>query len=306
MALAVQHPNEPIGVAVALCGPPGAGKGVVARTFGKIFGKHFAHIANGEQLTGRFNAGLATSCLVFLDEALWAGDKKGEGVLKALITEPRLQLEAKFRDPIMVDNRLRIIVASNEDWVVPTGIGDRRWFILNVADTFAGTGHRDYWDALYAEIDNGGAEAMFCDLLAMDLTAFNVRAVPPTAAKAQQQVLSLNGTASWLHHVLQKGSVGCESWNGNGLTVDTSHAYMCYEDFSRKQHNWRPEVKAVWSKNVRTMLGPSIGDTRQQSGTQRIRSFQFASLSDCRRQFAQHIGAPDLEWEPADDTDKTG
>ena len=74
----------------------GAGKGIVARTLGKIFGKHFAHIANGDQLTGRFNASLATSCVVFLDEALWAGDKKGEGVLKALITEPRLSLEAKF------------------------------------------------------------------------------------------------------------------------------------------------------------------------------------------------------------------
>ena len=106
MAYAVQRPNEPIGVAVALRGAQGAGKGVVARTLGKIFGKHFAHIANGEQLTGRFNASLATSCLVFLDEALWAGDKKGEGVLKALITEPRLQLEAKFRDPIMVGQSL--------------------------------------------------------------------------------------------------------------------------------------------------------------------------------------------------------
>jgi hypothetical protein len=111
-----------------LFGSLGAGKGIVARTFGKISGKHFAHIANGEQLTGRINASLATSCTVFLDEALWAGDKKGEGVLKALITEPRLQLEAKFRDPIMVENRLRIMVASNNDWCVPAGIGDRRWF----------------------------------------------------------------------------------------------------------------------------------------------------------------------------------
>src|SRR6476620_1894657 len=124
-------------------GPQGAGKGVVARTLGKIFGKRFAHIANGEQLIGRFNASLATSCLVFLDEALWAGDRKGEGVLKALITEPRLQLEAKFRDPIRVENRLRILVASNNDWAVPAGIGDRRWFVLNVADTYSGIAHQN-------------------------------------------------------------------------------------------------------------------------------------------------------------------
>ena len=197
-------PESTIGVAIALRGAPGAGKGIVARTFGKIFGKHFAHIANGEQLTGRFNASLATSCLVFLDEALWAGDKRGEGVLKALITEPRLQLEAKFRDPIMVDNHTHIIVASNNDWFVPAGMGDRRWFILDVADTYAGTEHADYWNALYAEIDNGGAAALFHDLLAVDLAGFNVRAVPHTAAKAHQQVLSLNGTAAWLHDVLQE------------------------------------------------------------------------------------------------------
>ena len=45
----------------------------------------------------------------FLDEALWAGDKQGEGTLKALITEPTFQLEAKFRDPITVKNRLRML-----------------------------------------------------------------------------------------------------------------------------------------------------------------------------------------------------
>jgi len=113
-----------------------------------------------------------------LDEALWAGDKKGEGTLKALITEPTFQMEAKYRDPIMVENRLRIMVASNNDWAVPTGVGDRRWFVLNVADTYAGTKHRDYWTALYAEIENGGAAAMLHGLIAMDLSGFDVRAIP--------------------------------------------------------------------------------------------------------------------------------
>ena len=36
----------------------------------------------------------------------------------------------------------------------------------------------------------------------------------------------------------------------------------------------------------------------KQSGIERVRSFQFASLDDCRRQFAKHIGAPDVEWDP--------
>jgi hypothetical protein len=293
MAYAVQRPSEPIGVAVALRGAQGAGKGVVARTLGSVFGKHFAHIANGELLTGRFNASVATSCVVFLDEALWAGDKKGEGVLKALITEPRLQLEAKFRDPIMVENRLRIIVASNNDWMVPAGIGDRRWFVLDVANTYAGTGHRDYWEALYAEIEDGGAAAIFYDLLAMDLSGFDVRAVPPTAAKAQQQAHTFQGTEAWLYHVLQEGEIGSKCWEDTGLTIPKMHAYQCFEDFSKRQRAWRPDIKSVWSKKIRAMLGPCVADTRPD----RVRSFQFTSLALCRVRFASHTGAQKIEWD---------
>ena len=302
MAYAVQHPNEPIGVAVAFRGAQGAGKGVVARTFGKFFGRHFVHIANGDQLTGRFNASLATSCAVFLDEALWAGDKKGEGVLKALITEPRLQLEAKFKDPIMVDNRLRIMVASNNDWMVPAGIGDRRWFVLDVPDTYAGTTHKPHWDALYAEIENGGAAAMFYDLRAMDLRGFDVRAVPHTAAKAQQQTLGLTGTEAWLHQIFQDGEIGySDRWENNGLTISTDQAYDRYKDFSKQQHAFRPDTKSMWSKKMRKALGPCVSDMRQTQGNERIRSFQFAQLADCRRQFAAHLGAPEIEWEPIED-----
>jgi hypothetical protein len=296
MAYAVQHPSEPMGVAVALLGAQGAGKGIVARTFGEFFGKHFAHITHSDQLTGRFNASLGTSCAVFLDEALWGGDKKGEGVLKSLITEPTFQLEAKFRDPIMVPNRLRIMVASNNEWAIPTGIGDRRWFVLNVASTYAGTAHRGHWTAIYAEIKNGGAAAMLHDLLKMDLSGFDVRAIPPTAAKAQQQILSLHGARSWLHHALQEGAIGSESWRNNGLTISKDQAYQCYEDFSKRQREYRPEPKGLWSKSIRAVLGQCLRETRP--GKERVRSFQFAPLVDCRRRFEASVGAPNIEWEP--------
>jgi hypothetical protein len=193
----------------------------------------------------------------------------------------------------MVDNRLRIMVASNNDWMVPAGIGDRRWFVLDVASIYAGTGHREYWEALYAEIENGGAAAMFYDLLAMDLNGFDVRAVPPTAAKAQQQAHSFRGTEAWLYHILQEGEIGSKSWQDTGLTISKEHAYECFEDFSKRQHAWRPDIKSVWSKKIRAVLGPCVADTRPD----RVRSFQFASLALCRDRFASHTGAPKIEWD---------
>jgi hypothetical protein len=306
MAWGVQRLDRPIGVAVALLGDQGAGKGIFVRTYGSLFGEHFAHIANGDQLTGRFNATIGKSCLVFLDEAVWAGDKKGEGVLKGLITEPSLSLEAKFRDPIMVTNRLRIIVASNNEWAVPAGIGDRRWLILNVDNSYAGTNHGAYFDALGSEIESGGAAAMLCDLLAMDLSTFNVRAVPRTAAKAQQQALSLPTVEAWVFQVLQEGAIEHRNqsgpsdkreWQGNGLTVGKDFAFSAYEDFSSRRREYRAAGKSMWAKRLFALLGPHLTNTRPTGEQSRTRSFQFGLLGACRQRFAAQIGA-DFEWEP--------
>jgi len=307
MAWSVQKLDEPIGVAVALLGEQGAGKGIFVNAFGGLFGEHFAHVANGDQLTGRFNASIAKSCLVFLDEAVWAGDKKAEGVLKGLITEPSLSLEAKFRDPITVANKLRIIVASNNEWAVPAGIGDRRWLILNVDNSYAGTSHADYFDALGSEIKNGGMAAMLHDLLAMDLNGFNVRMVPRTAAKAHQQALSLPSVEAWLYQVLQEGALeqrpqngmpgAKHEWQQNGLVVAKDLAYAAYEDFSSRRRDYRPAGKSQWSKRLHAILTPYLATPRIAGDAGRTRTFQFGPLGDCQKRFAAAIGA-DIEWDP--------
>lgn len=291
MAYGVQHPDQPIGVAVALRGAQGAGKGILFRTYGSLFGQHFVHIAQGSQLTGRFNASLGNAVAVFLDEALWAGDRQGEGVLKALITEPTLQLEAKFRDPITVPNHLRIMIASNADWFVPVGSGDRRFLVLDVANTYAGTQHKEYWDALYRETENGGRAAMLHDLLAMDLNDFDVRAVPDTAAKTEQKLHSLRGTRAWLAHVLQEGDMGIRNWEGDGLSIEKHEAYSYYVKFSETRHEWQPELKDVWAKIIHKALGDCLIEAKLWNGGSRRRTLMFRPLAECRAAFQRFIGS---------------
>jgi hypothetical protein len=129
-----------------------------------------------------------------------------------------------------------------------------------------------------------------------------VRAVPHTAAKAQQQAHSLNGTEAWLYHVLQEGTISQEfgssqHWQDTGLIVSTDNAYKSFQTFSKMQHEYRPDRKDVWSKKIRAALGPCVRDTRPD----RTRSFQFGPLADCRRQFERHVGATSIEWEPEED-----
>jgi hypothetical protein len=304
MAYGVQHPDRPIGVAVALRGQEGAGKGFVWRNYGKLYGKHFRHVAQGDHLTGRFNAVLADTCAVFLDEALWAGDRKGEQILKALITEETFQLERKNYDPIPVKNRLRLMIASNNQWIVPIGTKGRRYAVFDVNDTYADEGtaaHKAHWGPLQAQFGDDapdvGRSAMLYDLLHMDLTGFNVRAVPNSAAKTEQKMLSLKGAKAWLCHVLQEGAIGHEKWTENGLGIGKDQAYNHYEMFSKQRREYQPEIKDLWSKSLREALGSELKNTRPTQNGSRVHSFEFGPLAGCRKQFASHLGDPNLKWE---------
>ena len=300
----VQHPDRPIGVAIALRGEEGAGKGFLWRNYGKLFGKHFKHVAHGEHLTGHFNAVLAETCAVFLDEALWADDRKGEQILKALITEETFQLERKNYDPIPVKNRLRVMIASNNQWIVPVGTRGRRYAVFDVSDKYADVkspAHAVYWEPLQAQFGDDapddGRAAMLYDLRHMGLRGFNVRAVPESAAKTEQKLLSLRGAKSWLHQALQDGAIGCDRWQEIGLTVSKDHAYENYNEFSKQRREWQPEIKGLWSKSIRDALGSCMNETRPGIAGNRVRQFVFAPLADCRRQFANHLGDPNLEWD---------
>ena len=122
------------GVAIALGGKQGTGKGCFVSEFGKLFGSHFLQVNNQNQITGHFNSHLKDALLVFCDEGFWAGDKSAEGVIKGMITEDNIMVEPKGKDAYPVKNHIRLIIATNNKWVVPAGLEERRFCVLDVSD----------------------------------------------------------------------------------------------------------------------------------------------------------------------------
>jgi phage/plasmid-associated DNA primase len=195
MALMFQHPELPAEVATVLKGGEGCGKGIVGRGLYKIMGQHGLHISHPEHLRGKHNAHLRDCVFLFADEAFYAGDKQHESILKALITEDTLAIEPKNKNLIDVPNYLHMWMASNLDWVVPASLQARRWFIPKVSDHRIGD--REYFAAIYREIENGGLEAMLFDLLHRDISNFDPRAVPLTEPLAIQKLHSLDTLHRW-------------------------------------------------------------------------------------------------------------
>lgn len=216
-AYAIQYPDRPGEVALVMQGGRGAGKGTYAHMVGRLFGQHYLQVTQGKHLVGNFNAHLRDCVFLFADEALWAGDRNGENVLKALVTEPTIVIEPKGFNSFRVPNYLHIAIASNNDWVVPAGEHERRYCVLQVSDKHAQD--IQYFAALRTEMENGGLAAMLYDLLNMDLSKFNVRTVPFTAGLKEQMLHSLPVEKRWWYEELLSGSIWNEPVQGISSSI---------------------------------------------------------------------------------------
>lgn len=207
LAWGVQNPNRRAEVALVFKGPRGSGKGTLGNAMCRMFGQHGVHISNANHLTG-FNAHLRDACFLFADEAYWPGDKSAEGDLKRLITEPELFIRAMRRDGVMVDNMLHVMMASNEDWIIPAGEHERRFAVFLVNDVYL---QNDEWfSPLYKQLDDGGYAAMLHDLLAMKLGPWHPRNIPASGKNGEllnQQSRSLDPFDAWWVELLETGTL---------------------------------------------------------------------------------------------------
>ena len=205
LARMFQHPDVPGEVALVFKGKKGCGKGIFCRWVVKAWGQHGIHISSGNHLVGRFNAHLRDCVCVFADEAFFAGDRQHEGVLKALITETTVIVEGKYKDAVPAPNMTHILMASNDDWVIPASADERRYCVFDVPDTKVGK--HAYFAAIDAQMEAGGLAAMIHELLHRNLSSFNVRAVPDNDALAEQKQQSLDVIDKWLLEILERGYV---------------------------------------------------------------------------------------------------
>ena len=154
------------------------------------------HVSNAKHLNWQIQRPASARLLLpFRHECYWPGDKKAEGTIKHLVTEPTLEIEGKGRDVVSVLNYLHLMLASNEDWIVPAGESERRWFMNDVSN--ARLQDKQWFNAIGNELENGGYSGMLFDLLHYNLRNFHPRDVPEDAGLLDQQRLSLSALDSW-------------------------------------------------------------------------------------------------------------
>lgn len=313
LASAVQNPAEVGCTAVVLRGKQGTGKGFFVNTIGKLFGQHYLHITNPKHLVGNFNAHLRDCVLLFADEAFYAGDKKNEAVLKALITERHLMIEPKGIDSELRSNFIHLIMASNSEWVVPAAMDDRRFFVLDVSDRFKED--TTHFGQIQAQLNNGGYEALLHHLMSLDLSDFNVRMAPKTEALHDQKELNLSPEEAWWYDKLQEGRIlgRHEDWE---TTVPKDVMFIDFVNFVKvymgnymnrcSKHRFSKFLNRICPvgypkvKQIRISPEPDSPELGLNFNTKPT-CFEFPSLAECRKRWEDVIGF-ESKWQHVEKT----
>jgi hypothetical protein len=305
----VQKPQEKTGVAVVFRGIEGTGKGTfLASVMGRICGSGFLHLTSARHVTSNFNSMWGGTILGFVDEALWAGDKAGEGYLKALITEKSMVVEHKGKNAFSIANHARLGFASNEYWVIPAGPNARRFCVSNVSPRYAK--NLDYFAKLRAEIESGGVESFFGWLLQRDFSGSNLREGPVTEGLIEQKLQSLDSIAAWWHARLWAGELaGTEDHLSYGWpeTIPANRLFASYLEHCKRVGDRYPQGEEQVAKRLREFAKVDVSRPRGSSG-KRERVYTLSSgiagdtgdmLSGLRGRFEKWIGGP-LNWEDED------
>jgi phage/plasmid-associated DNA primase len=249
-AYTIQHPERQAGAAIVFRGKKRVGKGIFANWLVELWGNHGVMVNNGKHLTGQFNGHLEQTCLLFLDEALYAGDKKHESMLKSLITEPNLMIERKHHDAVPSANRLKVVMATNDDWSVPTSGDDARFCVCDVSDIYKGDD--GYFSALRAQMSSQEAQSAFlADMLARDISGFHPGHIPQTKALTDQIEHSLPPIWKWWADCLE---------DKQNTTVEGEWlASVKMSDLYRLYLSWAEAMKlGSYSRLTRTAFGKEI------------------------------------------------
>jgi hypothetical protein len=295
IAHALQRPWEKPGITIILMGGQGIGKGTLGRIFRSIWQATYLHIYKTANVTGSFNADLERAFIVFLDEALFAGDRASSDALKSLITEEIIHINEKHQPSRQIRSYHRFVIATNAEHVKHTDRDDRRDFVLKVSDEHKG--NSAYWQALEAEMQASGIAAMVHELLTMDLSGFNVRCKPETQQLVEQKLHSLSPTARWWFDCLDSGDLSADG--GWSDFIQTSAIIAGVVELSGNRLYKKPA--AIDVQREMAQLCPSA--SKHQLGTRlgRNRGLKLPCLDQARQEFERYIGGA-VDWSSYDES----
>jgi ABC-type dipeptide/oligopeptide/nickel transport system ATPase component len=278
----IQNPGEKPGTSLSLRGEQGSGKTIVGKIFGRLIKRHYTLIDQERYLFGNFNSHMASTILLHSDEGFWGGDPRHVGKLKSLVTSDTQRIEQKGRDSLQVNNYLRLLITSNEDWVVPAAFEERRFGIIDVGN--GNQQDQEYFITMLEQMKNGGYGGLLYDLMNFDLKSTDIRKLPETSALAQQKETSMGPVETYWFTCLQQGNTLLMSKTAWLDTVKTQELHEdCINYLNKLGYRRVPHLNAFFKKL--RQIAPADKFVRKLLGPDRQSATTLPTLQEARDYF---------------------
>lgn len=291
----IQRPYEKPLTALVFRGGKGVGKNSLVERVGYLLGNHFMVTSKKRFLTSNFNAHMENSLCFVLDEAFWSGDKEAEGILKDLITGQRHTIEHKGAGIFTVDNKTRVIIIGNEEWVVPASHDERRFAVFDVGD--GRRQDRQFFHRMRDGMEKGGYAHLLRFLLDFDLTGLDLNDAPATDALLEQKHAALDPVQQWWLDCLNEGRIEggdfADAWPAEvekSRLRDALHRYLKARNIRSRFPDERSIGKAM------KKMAPSVEATRPMRGGQYVHLYKLPSLEAVRADWAVYMRQK-VRWE---------
>lgn len=273
----VQHPGRKIRYAPVVQGIEGDGKSLIGALLSAVMGESNVKTITPTVLATDFTGWAEGACVAVLEELRIVGHSRYDihNRVKPMITNDRIEVHKKGRDPYDVLNTQNYICFTNFKDAIPVGENDRRFFVISIrfGDSTKLTeylqkfgGNDLYFERLHAAIYKYKAELrrFFLDYQLSPEFNPNGRA-PYTIEKASMAAMSQSDEEQLVVELIEAGGMGiakdvlCSSYLGNAITLSDAglnidrhmmHRILVKLGWAKypKRVKWQRKADYAWSK----------------------------------------------------------
>jgi hypothetical protein len=149
LAAIVQYPGVKFQWCPVIQGTKGNGKSFLGSCIEAALGSGYVHYPNSADITNKFTGWLQRKLAIIVEEISTHDKRETLEVLKPLITNRRIEMQAKGADQITGDNRANFIMFVNNKGAIPIDEDERRYAPFHTAQQRAEDIIRDGMGELY-------------------------------------------------------------------------------------------------------------------------------------------------------------
>jgi hypothetical protein len=289
LAFYLQNKHIKSGVALVISGDKGTGKSCIIEKFLEIFGDYGKIINKLESILGNFNSILKDVLMVYVNEATFTGNKEETNKLRNLITSPEVYVNEKYMPQYTMKNYTNFIIDGNSESLVSNHGQERRYLILETDNKWRGVDTVDkkkYFDPIV----NVSPLAFAKWLFSIDISDFNIRAIPETDNVLKARINSFEGCEEFFYNLIDENV-----HKGFETKTTMQDLYFDYTEYSKGKYTF---TQNKFSRELTRLMAIKTKSRTLLNG-ERHWVVIFDSVTNCKVYFENIFGK--ISWSQNED-----